>query len=100
MSDFETRQLNLMKIFLEDLSKTQDFNYFNTCLNNLEALLNFFEEHTKWHQAFLENWGTLEIINAVMWDEQRTVFTPEDINLKNEAIINLSKLLDTPPLST
>jgi len=66
----------------------------------LRHFLVFFGEYREWHQAFLENWGTLEIINAGMWDEQRTVFTSQDINLKNEAIINLSKLLDTPPLST
>jgi predicted RNA-binding protein with EMAP domain len=100
LSDFETRQLNLMKIFVEDLSKTQDLNNFNHYINNIEALLNFFEEYTEWHQAFLENWGTLEIINAVMCNEQRTVFSLEDISLKNEAIANLSKLLDNPPTST
>lgn len=94
MNDCEQRQLLLMKEVLEKIKNTNIPEVLNAYLNNLYVLLSFLEKYKELHQKLLENWGTLEVINAVMLAESREVMVPEEANLRLEALEQLEKLVN------
>ncbi len=94
MNDYEQRQLLLMKAILEKIKKTNNPEVLNVYLNNLYVLLSFLEQYKELHQALLENWGTLEVINALMMAEGRNIMIPEEEKLRVEALEQLEKLVN------
>lgn len=97
-SNFEIRQLRLIKILIRELRKTKNINCINDSLGKIYTLISFFEKYNEWHQKLLENWGTLEIINALMLAENRCSFSAEEEKQRFIALNNLESLLNQAPL--
>lgn len=95
-NDYYLRQIKLLRETLEKIKNTHDTNHLNLYLNDLYSLFNLLEDSedfVEWHQQMMDNWGTLEIINAIMLAENKPEWSAEDETLRLEAISQLDKLI-------
>lgn len=88
LSDYDQRQLNLMLKQL-DFFKNKNLE-FRLLVIHLESLLHVMEHfNNEWEEKFLDEFSTLESINAEMPEMKKD----EIDTLVNQAVFNLTELI-------
>jgi hypothetical protein len=92
MTDYNTRQLNLMLRNLDAIdNRTVNLGNIKA---RLEGLLNALEDVEKhWRNAFFKQWGVLEDVYADALDQNLQEIPIEHMTLVNDAIREIRKLI-------
>jgi hypothetical protein len=90
---YNYRQIKLMKakiLFFHNKS----IELFDI-INDLESLLSHIKNPSaKWHTEFISWWANLESVYANAVYENKTIFDLQDIQIINEAIKNIERLIE------
>ena len=93
MNEFDKRQFDIM--ILKIKSFKEGYLPLSELINDLEALLSVLSFQDKsWNDTFRSYWWELEEVYSFMLEEEKTIFTPEDKKIIDDAVQHLKKMIE------